>query len=119
MTLRTWLKEADCKTIKIGYADGSQFVYCGPLANSRLTEILEETSKRYRDYQTKRLERLKNQIAACERELSLPESALSRKVVEVYPSQMELGQMIVNIEGINDGKYWDISEYEQGVEVDE
>ena len=118
MLLKNWLKKAKCKTIKIGYDKGSSFVYCGPLNSSKLTETLEKQSQRYRDYQLKRLERLKEQIKACEYELSLPVMALDRHIVDEYPSITEDGQAIVTIEGINDGDYWDISEFEKG-EVNE
>ena len=119
MLLRNWLKKADCKTVKIGYQKGSQFVYCGRIDNSKLTETLELTSKRYREYQIKRLARLKQEIKDVEYELSLPEQALNRQVVEEYPSIAEEGQVIIAIEGINNGTYWDISEFEKGEEDEE
>ena len=112
--LANWLNRADCQTVKIGCSRGSSFIYCGPI-NEEMYEVLEKENKRQlkrRGELQARKERLLREISDIDCELSQPEDVLSRPVMDAYPSIAENGQMIVEIDGIWSGRFWDIEEYE-------
>lgn len=144
MTLSEFLKDVDdTQTVKIGFDKGSAFIYCGG-NDSKLVEALEKEQthqlryipsfitrqkcklkKLYAERKiatekkipalTEKINCVRESIKEATAEINRdPYSYLERNVVDVYDSIVTANQKIVVIDGIVNGKFWDIEEFENG-----
>lgn len=114
MKLEEFIKKSRKDHIKIGCKGGSFFFYCGIQDMTLIKEALNESdqkAERMRQKLTEELERIKSRAMMIEYELSLPSKLADREVVEDYPSIANKDEVIVSLDGIRNGDYWDDEEY--------
>lgn len=127
MLLKTWLGRTKAETVKIACEDGSSFLYCGKPCPTKIitrmfeniAEILNEVTAhsgecdekvKWKDSKVKEVHKDLNERIT---ELVRFKEALSREVVDEYPSTAVPNQKIVIIGGYWNCKYWDIEEFDK------
>ena len=123
-SLKLWLKNTDAYTVKIGCQDGSSFMYCGSTRIdivmrmfANIVELVNEYEEHVKpdntDWSKQTITDVQRDINARIMELAKVREALDRPVVNSYPSIDVPNQMIVEVEGYWNCRYWDIQEFDE------